>query len=153
MMDRAAKRKGELFLLADEVAGDLAESAFGGEAELIVAAGLLADHQFAAAVARVEPFGVGHRAAAGAVEADTGAQLEKGTALRELHRVFVLDANPGGALAVFWRRERADGNFVSGGSGTDLAPVARGDGNESEQKGCQRDAEDDENSAPGGRRR
>ena len=93
----------KLFLFADEVASDLAESTFGSEAELIVAARLFADHEFAAAIARVEPLGVGHGAAAEAVKANAGAQFDKRAALRKLDRFFVLHANPSGTLAIFWR--------------------------------------------------
>src|SRR5271154_130545 len=74
-----------LFLLTDEVPGDLAESTFRQLAELIVAAGLLADHQLAAVVAGVEPLRVGnngrHSAVARAIEAGPGPEFDERPAL------------------------------------------------------------------------
>ena len=45
-----------LFLLTNKVPGNLAKAAFGDLAELIVAVSLLADHEFSAVVAGIEPF-------------------------------------------------------------------------------------------------
>src|ERR1700688_1784407 len=65
-----SESSGQWFLLllrANKLARHLAEVSFLRCAELIVAVSLLADDQFAAAVPGVEPFGVCHSAAAGAV--------------------------------------------------------------------------------------
>ena len=70
-----------LFLLTDVVSCELAEVALRKLTELIVAVALLADYKFSAVVARVEPFGVGSLAAAGAIESNARPQLDERTAL------------------------------------------------------------------------
>lgn len=129
------KRKREqVILLADIVSGDVAETALRGLAELIVAASLLADHKFAAVVARIKPHRVRHRASIGAIEVNPRSQFDKGTALGQLGRLFVFDANPGGAQPVLLRGDRTDQNLIAAGGGPDLPPIPRREHNHSHQQ-------------------
>src|SRR5271154_5414965 len=110
-----------LFLVANKLSRHLSEVPLRHLPKLIVAPSLLADHKFAAAVARVEPFGVRdkvrdnvwHRAGAGAIETHPRSQLHERTALRQLGRLFVFHANPRRAQAVLLRRHRAHQNLIS----------------------------------------
>ena len=104
-----------LFLPTNKLPCHLAEVPFRELPELIVPPRLLADHQFATVVARVKPFGVRHRAAAGAIEVNPSSEFDEGTALRQFGGFFVLHANPGSAQAVLLSRDRADQNLISAG--------------------------------------
>jgi hypothetical protein len=127
-----------LFLFTDEVFGYLSEVALRELAELIVAAGLLADDKFAAVVGGVKPLGVGGGAAADAVEANPGAQFDERASLGKSGGFFILDADPGAAQTVFLRRDGADQNLIAAGGGANLVPIARGRGYDAhEQHGSQ----------------
>src|ERR1022692_2201712 len=106
---------------------------------------LLADDQFAAAVAGVEPFGVGHGAAARAVEANPGAEFDEGASLRQFDGLFVLDADPGRTQTILLGRDGADQNLIAAGSSANLPPVPRSQGDDShEQDRGQHHGKDDE---------
>ena len=81
-----------LCLAADIFADQVHEATFGSLAELIVAGGFLADHKPAAMIATVKPQGRRSRRAACAVKTYPRPQFDEGTALREMRRVFVLNA-------------------------------------------------------------
>lgn len=125
------------FLLTYKVPSHVAEITFRNLPELIVAVSLLADHKFAM-VAGVEPFRVcdnaRRRAAAGAVEANPGAQLHKRTTLRQFRGFFVFDPNPGRPQTVLLDGNRADQNLIATGGSADLPPVSRGQRDQSNEQ-------------------
>ena len=126
-------------------ADEIGEVAFGSFAELVVMRGFLADDEASAAVAGIEPFGGGDGGAAGAVEADAGAHLDEGSALRELGGVFVVDADQGHALVILEFVHRADGDSVAGSGLSDGTPVVGGQKDKAEDEhGSQNDGGENE---------
>src|SRR5580704_10094753 len=127
-----------LLLAADKIPGDATEVALGHLAELVIVVSLLADHELAAMIAGVEPLRVRNdarrSAVAGTVEADPGAQLHKGTSLRQFGGFLVLDPDPGRPQAVLLGSDRADQNLIAAGGGADLPPVARSERNHSNKQ-------------------
>lgn len=121
---------GLLTLAADVFADQLGEAAFEVLAELIVVRGLLTDHESAAVVAGVKPFGCGSGSSAGTVEAHTGAHFHKWPALRKFRRFFVFDANQCQPLVVLQDTNGTDGDFVAALSETDGVPISSGPSHE-----------------------
>src|SRR5271157_986094 len=115
-----------LCLAANALADHLREAALEVFAELVVAAGFLADHAPTAAVARVEPFRGRGGDAIRAVEAHAGAHLDERPALRQLRRLFVFHADQGDALVAFEYANGTDGDSVSGFGLSNGAPVSGG---------------------------
>ena len=116
-----------LLLLANELTSQFAKVAFRRCAKLKVMTSFFADHKFSAAIARVEPFGVCDSGAAGAVEANPSAQLNKWPALRQMGRFFVFHPDPCRAETVLLRGDRTHQNLIAGCGRADRPPVAGGE--------------------------
>jgi hypothetical protein len=101
------------FLFANVVTGQLFKFAFGILPKLIVMGSFFADHDFAAAVPRVEPLGRGSAAAIRAIETRPRSHLDEWPSLRQLSRLFVLHSNPCSTLTVPEHVNRADKDFVA----------------------------------------
>ena len=94
-------------LLADVLADQVSEAAFGAFAESVVVRGFLADHEASAVIAGVEPFRAGSGGAIRTVEANAGAHFYKGSALK-IGWGFVLDAHERSPLIVLQDVNGAD---------------------------------------------
>lgn len=121
-------------MATDAFADQVSEAALGVLAEFVVVEGFLADDVTTAAVARVEPFRSWGGSPAGAIETDAGTHLDERSPLRQMRRIFVLDADECDALIFLQHPDGADRNGVAGASLSDDVPFAGGDGGETEHK-------------------
>lgn len=128
-------------LAAHGLADQFAEAAFCLFAELIVLARLFTHHEAPAAIASVEPQRTRSSGATRAVETNPGSHLDKRSALWELRRFFVLDADQRETLVTLKDAHRADRDFISGGGLADHSPISSGEQRQADQQHwCEHDS-------------
>lgn len=135
---------GLLRLAADLVQNQIAEAAFGGLAEVVVAGGFFAYHRAPAAIAAIEPLRGRSGYSVRAVESHSRAHLYKRTTLRKLRWILVLHPHQRRPLIVLEYPDRAHRNGVSRFRLSDRLPFSSSPDECHEQDGRERYRENEE---------
>lgn len=96
---------GSLLLAANEILRHAGEVSFRRLSELIVPPRFLGDHQFAAVISGIEPFGICQSAAGHAIKVNSGTKFDERSTLGQFHGLLILNSNPRAAQCALSGRD------------------------------------------------